>query len=339
MTTTIALFNHKGGVGKTTLIVNLARAFGQAGYTSLIVDCDPQCNATAFFLNEKSVDQLLDESIEPEEGGTLWSGIAKSARGRGEVRAVDTIALDNQVFLLPGDVILGTFEDRLSTAWKDSFSRDATAIDLMSALHRCIALTAKTVNADIVLLDVGPSVGSLNRSIILGCNYFAVPVGCDLFSLRALRTLGRTMTSWITDWRTVQGLASGLDDVTLLHGRPQFLGYLTQHFNVYRGRSTSAFDEWETKIPNRIVRDLTDQLRQVDPTLVPAWRQNKLGAIPAFHSLAPLSQSYGVPIGGLRGIQGVNPGNYQKIDEADLLFRQLAGEIVVRTKLKHHALT
>ena len=145
------------------------------------------------------------------------------------------------------------------------------------------------------------------------------------------------MTSWITDWRTVQGLASGLNDVTLLHGRPQFLGYLTQHFNVYRGRSTSAFDEWETKIPNRIVRDLTDQLRQVDPLLVPAWRQNKLGAIPAFHSLAPLSQSHGVPIGGLRGIQGVNPGNYQKIDEADMLFRQLAGEIVARTKLKHVA--
>jgi cellulose biosynthesis protein BcsQ len=338
MTTTVALFNHKGGVGKTTLIVNLARAFGQAGYTTLIVDCDPQCNATAFYLNEKSVDELLDESIDPEEGGTIWSGIAKSARGRGEVRAVTTIDVGDRVFLLPGDVILGTFEDRLSTAWKDSFSRDATAIDLMSALHRCISLTAEKVSADIVLVDVGPSVGSLNRSIILGCDYFAVPVGCDLFSLRALRTLGRTMTSWITDWRTVQGLAGGLNDVTLLHGRPQFLGYLTQHFNVYRGRSTKAFDDWETKIPSRIVRDLTDQLRVVDPKLVPSWKQNKLGAIPAFHSLAPLSQSIGIPIGGLRGASDVNPGNYQKIDEADALFRQIAGEIAVRTKLKHQAL-
>lgn len=66
--------------------------------------------------------------------------------------------------------------------------------------------------------------------------------------------------------------------------------------------------------------------------MTPAWRNNKLSAIPAFHSLAPLSQSYGVPIGGLRELGGVNAGNYAKIDEADAVFRALASEIVNRAK-------
>lgn len=334
MAVTIALFNHKGGVGKTTLIVNLARAFGGMGLRTLVADCDPQCNATAFYLDEKRVDALLDESIDPDEGGTIWSGIAKSARGRGDVRAVDAIALSNRVHLLPGDVLLGSFEDRLATAWKDSFSRDATAIDLMSALHRCIALTAESVNADVVFIDVGPSVGSLNRSIILGCDFFAVPVGCDLFSLRALRTLGQTMSSWTRDWRTVLDLAKQLDDVTLLPGNPRFLGYITQHFNIYRGRSTSAYETWEAKIPTRITRDLTDPIATGDPGMIPNWRSNKLGAIPAFHSLAPLSQSYGVPIGGLRNVPGVNAGNYEKIDEANHVFRTLALEVANRVNLR-----
>jgi cellulose biosynthesis protein BcsQ len=330
----VALFNHKGGVGKTTLIVNVARGLSQLGLRPLIVDLDPQCNATAFYLSEKEVDALLDESIDPEDGGTIWSGIAKAARGRGDVRAVQTHSCSGeQTHLLPGDVLLGSFEDRLATAWKDSFSRDATALDLMSALHRSIDLTADKVEADIVLIDVGPSVGSLNRSIILGCDYFAVPVGCDLFSLRALRTLGQTMRAWIKDWETIKQLAESMDDVTLLEGRPTFLGYITQHFNIYRGRSTSAFDEWETKIPTRIARDLTDQIAEVAPDLIPQWRSNKVGAVPAFHSLAPLSQSKGIAIGGLRGVSGVNSGHYEKVDEADRVFKALAQEIAMRVKL------
>jgi cellulose biosynthesis protein BcsQ len=330
----IALFNHKGGVGKTTLTVNLARAFGQVGLSTLVADCDPQCNATAFYLDEKQVDALLDESIDPEEGGTIWSGIAKSVRGRGDVRAVATVEISKSVRLLPGDVLLATFEDRLSGAWKDSFSRDATAMDLMSALTRCVDLSAEEARSDVVLIDLGPSVGSLNRAILLGCDYFIVPVGCDLFSLRALRTLGQSLTAWVSDWKTVSKLAKDVEDVSLLTGRPVFLGYLTQHFNIYRGRSTRAFEEWETKIPARITRDVTDRIRVIDSKLVPGWRSNKLGAIPAFHSLAPLAQAEGVPIGGLRGLPSVNSGHYPKIEEADFLFKTIATEIASRLGLE-----
>ena len=333
MPLSIALFNHKGGVGKTTLTVNLARAFHQLKKRVLVVDADPQCNATAFYLSEAEVDKLLDESVNPEEGGTLWSGIALYVRGRGDTRAVQPFEIDDNVMLLPGDVLLGSFEDRLSTAWKDSFSRDATSIDLMSAVYRCVKQTAETYEADVVLYDVGPSVGSLNRAILLGCDYFIIPVGCDLFSLRALRAVGQTLRSWMNDWDTVRKLSKELDDITLLPGQPAFVGYLTQHFNIYRGRSTIAFEEWEKRIAPRIIRDVIGPIGEIDQKLVPKGSPLKLGQVPAFHSLAPLSQKHGVPIGGLRGCADVNHGWYPKIDEADELFIGIAREIAARVGL------
>lgn len=329
MAKSIALFNHKGGVGKTTLTVNLARACGQLGVTTLVADCDPQCNATAFYLTEPQVDQLLDESVNPDDGGTIWSGIAKHVRAKGDVRAVEPFEIEKNVFLLPGDVLLGTFEDRLSAAWRDSFSRDATAIDLMSAMHRCVAATASEVDADVVLIDVGPSIGSLNRAMLLGVDYYAIPVSCDLFSLRALGTLGRSLRSWIEDWGTVRTLARSTDAV-LLPGNPVFVGYMTQHFNIYRGRSTTAFETWERRIAPRVSRDVIEPLRLLSGTLVHTLGASKLGEVPAFHSLAPLSQLHGVPIGGLRGYDQVNSGYHSKIDEADETFRALAGRILKR---------
>ena len=329
MVKSLALFNHKGGVGKTTLTVNLARAMGQNGITTLVADCDPQCNATAFYLNESQVDELLDESINLDEGGTVWSGIARHVRAKGDVRAVDTFEIDKNLFLLPGDVLLGTFEDRLSAAWKDSFSRDATAIDLMSAVYRCLHSTAATINADLILIDVGPSIGSLNRAILLGCDHYVIPVSCDLFSLRALGTLGRALRSWIDDWTTITKLAKHTDAV-LLPGKPEFIGYVTQHFNIYRGRSTTAFEDWERRIAPRVVREIIEPLKALSPQLVHKLGANKVGEVPAFHSLAPLSQKYGVPIGGLRGYDEVNTGYYAKITEADRIFQELAVRIAKR---------
>ena len=67
---TISLFNHKGGVGKTTLAVNVADAFVDLGLKVLLIDAHPQCNLTSFFLEESQLDDLLGGS-DGASGGTF----------------------------------------------------------------------------------------------------------------------------------------------------------------------------------------------------------------------------------------------------------------------------
>ena len=78
---TLTLFNHKGGVGKTTLTVNLAHSFAKAGKRVLLVDTDPQCNLSAFYLPEEQLDELLGETeLARTETHTVWSALEPARR-------------------------------------------------------------------------------------------------------------------------------------------------------------------------------------------------------------------------------------------------------------------
>src|SRR5476649_2211988 len=120
----IALFNHKGGVGKTTLTVNIAAALASNGKRVLLVDSDPQCNLTAYLIEENVVNDLLDHS-DKNDGQTLWSALKPVSEGFGEPKKIKTIALGERLFLLPGDVRLVEFEQELNTLWAECFQRKA----------------------------------------------------------------------------------------------------------------------------------------------------------------------------------------------------------------------
>ena len=109
-----------------------------------------------------------------------------------------------------------TTEEVLPEAWTDSFARRTRGYDVTTALSRVVDKVAGKINADIVFYDVGPNVGALNRAILLDCDYFITPVAADLFSLRALSTVGRAISKWVRDWETVRSLASDVERPRLL---------------------------------------------------------------------------------------------------------------------------
>src|ERR1700683_1962016 len=88
----IALFNHKGGVGKTTLTVNVAAALAALGKRVLLVDADPQCNLTSYLVESDVVDDLLDGSSGPK-GATLWSAVKPVSEGAGDILQIKPIEL------------------------------------------------------------------------------------------------------------------------------------------------------------------------------------------------------------------------------------------------------
>lgn len=328
----IALFNHKGGVGKTTLTINIADALAQAGKRVLLVDADPQCNLTSFYLDESDLEQMLGDSGDDVGGETLWSAVKPVVDGRGAVAQIEEKRVQNgdTIWLLPGDVLLSDYEEALPGAWTECFARRTRGYDVVTALAKVATRAGKNVEADICMYDVGPNVGALNRSILLDCDYFITPVAADLFSLRALSTVGRALGKWITDWKTVRSLADPVDRPSLLAGKPAYLGYITSAFKVNSGRNAAnPHADWERKIAPRVVSRVINELRPIDPSLVPQGGSNKLGGVKHFHSLAPEAQRQGVAIGNLGGL--VNSGHYPQIAEARTEFAHVANEIIKRT--------
>ena len=329
---TLTLFNHKGGVGKTTLTINLSDALAELGFCVLIIDADPQCNLTSFFLEEDYLDDLLGASddIDTSEG-TIWSAIKPVVDGKGSIRDVNLVSLENNLFICPGDVLLADYEEELPAAWTGSFARKKRDYDVTCALSLAARQLGKKCKADIVIFDVGPNVGPLNRTILLDSDFFATPVGADLFSLRALSTVGRSLGRWIADWKTVRRLASPSDQKRLFRGKPKYLGYITSAYKVSSGRSpTRPHEYWEGKIAPRVRSRIIKDLMKVDPSLLPD-NGNKIASIKNFQSLAPQAQVNGCAIGKLHGY--VNPGYYSQVKEAGIEFSHLAKEILKRMKI------
>src|SRR6185295_16775895 len=224
----LCLYNHKGGVGKTTLTVNIGAALAEKGHRVLLVDSDPQCNLTAYFFDDESVNDLLDRSG-TKSGRTLWTAVAPIADELGDFQPIKPFetAVD-RLLIIPGDIRLSEFEQDLSDSWTDCFKRKLGGLRATSALSRLLGHIESEVRPDFVLYDTGPNIGPLNRVILLDCDYFIVPVACDLFSVRALATLGQTLKRWILDWGTISSLAP--DQTYLLRGNPKYLGYIPQRF-------------------------------------------------------------------------------------------------------------
>ncbi len=291
----LSVFNHKGGVGKTTLTMNLAAALGRLGRRVLLVDTDPQCNLTSYLVDSDVVDDLLDKSDLPE-GATVWSAVKPVSDATGPVVYVECIELPlESVWLIPGDIRLSEFETDLNDFWNQSLQRKARGFRGTTAISDMVSAACRAHDIDYVLYDSGPNIGPLNRVILLDCDHFIVPVAADLFSLRALKTLGRTLVQWITEWETISSLAP--EGLGLLPGRPAFLGYVPEGFRTYGGSPTAQQSRYLAQISRDINSEVVALLRDVDPRLVSSRRKNHvLAEVKDFGALVPASQRSGTPL-------------------------------------------
>ena len=321
--TRLALYNHKGGVGKTTITVNVGAALAGLGKTVLLVDSDPQCNLTSYFFDDKFVNKLLDES-ETSNGRTIWSGLRPVADLVGDVNPVAPYetAVDN-LYLLPGDIRLSEFESSLSDLWTDCFKRKLGGLRATCAISSLVGKLAGHLNADFVMYDTGPNISALNRVLLLDCDYFVVPVACDLFSVRALSTLGQTLKSWIIDWQTITSLSP--DGVDLMPGMPKYLGHIPQRFKVYGQMMAKDSSFYLAKVKRHLYSDVIHILREIDESLAPKSAGSELGNVKDFGALIQLAQQEGVPLADL------NPGAGYRRDQAKRAFDKIAQNILTKT--------
>lgn len=318
----IAIFNHKGGVGKTTLTVNLAFSLAEAGKRVLLVDSDPQGNLTSYLIEDAVVDNLLDESDGPG-GSTIWSAVKPVVDGIGGAKDIPTIERRENLFLLPGDIRLAEFESHLSTFWSECFQRRTRGFRGTVALKNLVDRAADAVGADVVFYDSGPNIGALNRIILLDCDFFIIPAAADLFSLRAIKTLGHTLAEWVSEWHTISELAPIGSE--LLSGCPRLLGYIPQRFKVYAGRPAADFASIFPRIERAVREEVLAVLSATDPYLGSAARTPlMLGEVKDFGALASAAQRDGI------SISRVASGTVAQRDAAGAAFQKLAHTLLSR---------
>lgn len=320
----IAIFNHKGGVGKTTLTVNIAAAIAATGKRVLLVDSDPQCNLTSYLFEDTIVDDFLDKS-DGAGGETIWSALKPIVEARGKLKDIPFYeTATSGLFVIPGDIQLSEYELELSDYWASCFQRKVRGFDGITSLSQLVGQYAREADADFVFYDTGPNIGPLNKVILLDCDFFIVPGACDLFSVRALKTLGHSLVDWIQDWRTLASLAP--DGSAMLPGKPRFLGYIPQGFRVYGKGMARMAARYQRRFEKQLVAHVISPLRTIDTSLAPRHLSSaKLGEVKDFATLVQQAQEQGVP---LWNTDAAAP--YQR-DEARSAFETIAAAIMDRT--------
>ena len=290
----LAVFSHKGGVGKTTLTLNLGYALQERGKSILFVDSDPQCNISSYMLDGEYLDRLLDNADTPT-GQTIWSTLKWAITKEQTPQVNEAIDRPGNLRLVPGDVRLSQYEERLSGFWQGAGLRQASGFAGVTALSLVVNSLCAQYNPDFVFYDCSPSIGPLNRCIFLDCDAFLVPAALDEFSLRAIQTLGNTMVRWIDQWSDIRDLAP--DGTYLLPGRPRFLGYVVQSFKLYAGAMVSQAREFLPRLDRRVAEDIVAVLERENAELIKTRPGHAMfGQVPNLSGLVALGQSTGRPL-------------------------------------------
>lgn len=335
----IALFNHKGGVSKTTTTFQLGWMLAEQGNRVIIVDADPQSNLTGIVLGYKGPEELA-RFYQKEGGRNLKSGLAPAFESQPvPLKAVDCITLQERegLFMLAGHIGLSEYEVTLGIAQELSGSIQ-TLQNLPGAISALLLKTAADVEADYILVDMNPSLSSFNQNILMTSDYFIVPTNPDLFSVMAIDSLCTVFPNW-SAWAK---RAASLDilknavypfpEVT-----PKFLGTIVQNYRPRSGSPAQSFQEWIDRINERVAARLVPTLEKINMSL-PASAYRKagmsdycLGMIADFNSLIAKSQETQTPVFALTAEQigFTGPPLQQVINQRDN-FRSVFEEIAQR---------
>ncbi|MGV0696058.1 AAA family ATPase [Mycobacterium intracellulare] len=305
----IAIFNNKGGVGKTTLLCNLAAHLAiHRGRKILVVDADPQCNSTQNMFRDETVDRILTEDT-----FTIDKIIRPLAQGKGfSTDFTPRRSPTFQVDVIPGDPRLSLTEDLLATDWVQAVSGSTRGLRTSFVFSN---LLEKCSEYEYVFFDMGPSLGSINRAVLLSSDYFVMPMSIDIFSLRAMDNIAISVKKW--NQQLTSGLAQNDEPDELEVADPSwhltFAGYVTQQYTAKRDssgtrRPVKAFEDLMSEIPAKIEENFL-----IDSPLTA--EEANLGTIPTLHSLIPMSQLSRKPIFELKAADGVVGAHFQKVKE------------------------
>jgi chromosome partitioning protein len=160
----IAIANQKGGVGKTTTAINLAACLAEKKQQVLLIDLDPQANATSGL------------GIEKEEGRSMYRALLGEAQLKEFIKSTHVHRLD----LVPSEVDLAGVE--LDLARSDDYLRP---------FKRALAPVLEEKRYDFILVDCPPSLGIITMNVLSAAHALLMPMQCEYYALEGLSVMMR----------------------------------------------------------------------------------------------------------------------------------------------------
>jgi cellulose biosynthesis protein BcsQ len=325
---TLAFFNNKGGVGKTSLVYHLSWMFAEMGVNVVAIDLDPQSNLTSSFLEDDQLVELWDVG---RSSRTIRGLIQPLLDRLGDIGPADPIEIDPRIGLIPGDLGLSLFEDRLAETWgrcfDDNTANASDAFRVTTAFYRIMEHAARQRAAGLVLIDVGPNLGAINRAALVSADHVVIPLAADLFSLQGLRNLGPTLRSWRDGWedrKTHRSRRLSKLDLSIPSGEMNPVGYVVMQPSVRENYPVAAYRRWIERIPRVYYKEV---LERPDAEQVPDPDPMALATLKNYRSLAPMAQEAHKPMFALKPADGAIGGHAAAVQASYRAFRELAERI------------
>lgn len=318
---TVAFFNNKGGVGKTSLVYHLAHMYAESGRRVLAVDLDPQANLTSMFLNE----ERLVELWEGDAKATITESLQPIRERTGLVQHPHIEPIAEGLGLIPGNLALAQMEDLMSENWGPCIEGRQDALRVVSSFYRVIDLASQSFSPDLVLIDVGPNLGAINRAALISVEHVVVPLAPDLFSLQGLRNLGPTLRQWRANWKLRLDKAPDNLRLELPGGQMQPIGYVVMQHGMRDNRPVRAYQRWMDRIPETYRNAVLNEPSEAAPPV--ADDPYRLALLKHYRSLMPLAMDARKPMFSLRPADGAIGAHVEAVRNCHRDFGLLAVRI------------
>ena len=325
----LTFFNNKGGVGKTSLVYHLAWMLSDIGYQVLACDLDPQANLTSMFISEKRLEVLW-----PDNGPrkTIYSALEPLLGGTGDIEHPHLEQITQKLSLIVGDLMLSATEDELSSQWPACLDKQPRAFRVISALWRVLQNGAEDYQTDIVLVDVGPNLGALNRMVLVATDYVIVPLGANMLSFQGLRNLGATLKAWRTGWKDRYD-RNPIPNLPIPDGLIQPIGYTVQQHGFRLVRPIQPCDKWFNRMPEEYARNLLGDNEGPYAETPAQDEAHALATVKHYRSLVPMAQEAQKPIFYLTPADGAIGSHAAATNAARQDFKEFAQKIITRIEL------